>query len=380
MVAEDGEQARRNAVWDQVARFCQARLGPAAAPPALLPRDAFRQLGEFGLLGLPVPLEFGGRGATCVELTTHLEAFGYACQDNGLLMSVVAHVAGCVVPVFRVGTEEQRRRFLPRLCSGEWLAAIAATEPNAGSDLFSLQTVLEECEGGYLLSGRKTYVLNATDADVVVVLATARPGSGARGLVAVLVERGAAGMRVGRVFRKSGLRTAPLAELEFERCFVPSHNRLGAAGGGALVFHLAMLWERTLALAPHVGTMQRVLEKCIGQAKRRVQFGKAIGKFQSVSNRIADMKVRLDACRLLLFQAARAVDRGSRDLLEPAAAKLFISEAAVATYLDAIRIHGAAGFTDELEFAEDLRDGVATVIFSGTSDILRQVIASELGL
>jgi alkylation response protein AidB-like acyl-CoA dehydrogenase len=177
-----------------------------------------------------------------------------------------------------------------------------------------------------------------------------------------------------------GLCHAQMGEIDIANCVVPAENRLGAEGNGSLVFHHSMHWERTLILAPHVGTMRRVLERCVLYAKQRRQFGQPIGKFQSISNRIADMKLRVECARLLLHHAADTLQQKTRLAPEASMAKLFISEAAVTTYLDAIRIHGALGYTDELEFGEDLRDAIGTTIFSGTSDINRQIIARHLGL
>lgn len=375
--------ARDAAIAEEVAGFCRASLEPALAARAdrdEFPREALRRCGELGLLGLPVPPEFGGKGATCESAAAYLEAFGYSCQDNGLAAAAVAHLAGCVVPIWRVGTEAQKKRLLPPLCRGEWVGALAMTEPEAGSDILNIATVAEPEGDGYALHGRKSYVLNAPVADVVLVIATVKPGSGAEGMIALAVERGTPGMRVGNAVRKAGLRSAPMAELVFERCVVPAENRLGAVGGGAFVFHAAMLWERTLALAPHVGVMARVLERCIAHARARRQFGQSIGKFQAVSHRIAEMKLRLEAARMFLFRAAESLQRGARDPMDASMAKLFISEAAVQTYTDAVRIHGAAGYTEDLEFVEDLRDGLGTLILSGTSDIQREIIARTLGL
>jgi hypothetical protein len=309
-----------------------------------------------------------------------MEAVGYGCRDNGLLAALNAHLWSCVIPIWKFGTEEQKRRYLPRLCNGEWIAAHAATEPGAGSDIFSLKTQAEHKGNKYVLNGKKKFILNAPVADVVVAFATVDSNRGREGIIGFLVEKGTAGMMVSGVINKMGLRHAPMGEVVFNNCEVPVENRLGKDGIGAMIFQTSMLWERTLILAPHVGTMRRVLEKCVAYARTRAQFGQSIGKFQSISNRIAEMKVRVECARLLLYHAAEILQTGTRSALEASMAKLFISEAAVETYLDAIRIHGALGYTDELEFAEDLQDAIGTIIFSGTSDIQRQIIARYMGL
>jgi alkylation response protein AidB-like acyl-CoA dehydrogenase len=369
--------------WDALVEFARQNLDSPLATPdhsAEFPRRAWRLSGEYGLLGLPIPVEYGGQGIDVKATAKAMEAIGYGCRDNGLLAAINAHMWSCVVPIWKFGTEAQKRHLLPRLCNGEWVAAHAATEAEAGSDIFSLQTRAERRGNKYVLNGRKTFIMNAPVADVVVVFATIDSDQASEGITGFIVEKGTMGMEATRVINKMGLRHALLGEIVFTNCEIPVENRLGAEGNGSLMFHHSMHWERTLILAPHVGTMRRVLEKCVQYAKRRRQFGQPIGKFQSISNRIADMKIRVECARLLLYHAADILQQKTRQAPEASMAKLFISEAAVETYLDAVRIHGALGYTDELEFGEDLQDAIGTTIFSGTSDIHRQIIARHLGL
>jgi L-prolyl-PCP dehydrogenase len=369
--------------WDALVEFARENLDSPLATPAdsaEFPYGAWRRAGEYGLLGLPLPVEYGGQGADVKSTAMAMEAVGYGCRDNGLLAAINAHMWSCVVPVWKFGTEEQKRQLLPRLCNGDWVAAHGATEPEAGSDIFSLRTRAERKGNKYVLNGRKTFIMNAPVADWVIVFATIDPEQAAEGVTGFVVEKGTRGMEVARVIETIGLRHALMGEIVLTDCEVPLENRLGPEGNGSLVFHHSMHWERTLILAPHVGTMRRVLEKCVQYAKRRRQFGQAIGKFQSISNRIADMKMRVECARLLLYHAADILQQKARLAPEASMAKLFISEAAVQTYLDAIKIHGALGYTNELEFGEDLQDAIGTTIFSGTSDIHRQIIARHLGL
>jgi alkylation response protein AidB-like acyl-CoA dehydrogenase len=369
--------------WDALVEFAQQNLDdPLAAPDRSpeFPRQAWRRSGEYGVLGLPLPAEYGGQNEDAKTTARAMEAIGYGCRDNGLLAAINAHMWSCVVPIWKFGSEAQKRHLLPRLCNGEWVAAHAATEPEAGSDIFSLKTRAERRGNKYILNGQKTFILNAPVADWVVVFATIDPDQGPEGITGFVVENGTPGMTVSRVINKVGLRHALMGEIVFTNCEIPAENRLGPEGNGSLIFQHSMHWERTLILAPHVGTMRRVLEKCIQYARRRRQFGQSIGKFQSISNRIADMKVRVECARLLLYHAADILQQKTRQAPEASMAKLFISEAAVETYLNAIQIHGALGYTDELEFGEDLRDAIGTTIFSGTSDINRQIIARHLGL
>lgn len=369
--------------WDALVEFARQNLDSPLATPdqsTEFPRQAWRNSGEYGLLGLPLPVEFGGQGIDVKTTAMVMEAIGYGCRDNGLLAAINAHMWSCVVPIWKFGTEAQKRHLLPRLCNGQWVAAHAATEPEAGSDIFSLQTRAERKGNKYVLNGQKTFIMNAPVADLVVVFATIDPNQAAEGITGFVVEKGTRGMAVSRVINKIGLRHALMGEIVFSNCEIPVENRLGEEGNGSLVFQHSMHWERTLILAPHVGTMRRVLEKCVQYAKRRRQFGQPIGKFQSISNRIADMKIRVECARLLLYHAADILGQKTRQAPEASMAKLFISEAAVETYLDAVRIHGALGYTGELEFGEDLQDAIGTTIFSGTSDIHRQIIARHLGL
>lgn len=368
--------------WDALVRFAQEELNDHLAEQEWtgLTRRAWRRCGEYGALALPFPTEYGGHAADIRRTAVAMEALGYGCRDNGLLAAINAHLWSCVVPIWKSGTQEQKRHLLPRLCHGEWIAAHAATEPEAGSDIFSMTTRAERKGGRYVLNGHKKFILNAPVADVVVVFATVDPEQGAEGITTFFVEKGTRGMAVTRLINKLGLRNALMGEIVFTDCEIPAENRLGPEGKGSLIFHHGMQWERTLMLAPLVGTMRRILENCIQYARRRRQFGQSIGKFQSVSNRIAEMKMRVECARLLLYQAADCLQRGTRQSLEASMSKLFISEAAVETSLDAVRIHGALGYTEELEYGEDLRDAIGATVFSGTSDVQRQIIARYLGL
>jgi len=354
---------------------------PAAAEGAgTFPREIWRRCADFGLLGLPVPEMYGGRGADLTSTVAVMEGLGYACRDRGLLFSIGAHLWTCVVPILVHGTEEQKRRYLPRLCGGELIGANAATESEAGSDVFALRTRAVRDGEVYVLDGAKSFVTNAPIADLFVVYATVHPGGGALGVCAFLVERATPGVEVGKIVEKMGLATSPLAEVVFRNARVPAENRLGREGRGADVFASSMEWERGCILAGCLGAMQRQLEECVAHAQRRKQFGQAIGKFQSVANRIVDMKLRLETSRVLLYQVAWRKDRGLDAEAEAAMAKLHVSEAFVQSSLDAIQIHGGYGYTTALPYERELRDAVAGTLYSGTSEIQRNIIARALGL
>ncbi len=373
----------KSRLWKHFVTFAQTELGSVTQIDLhahSFSRPRWERCGIAGIQGLPVPKEYGGQGYSASETAVILEALGYGCPDNGLLAAISAHLLSCVVPVWKFGSEEQKKRYLPSLCNGVWVAAHGATEPEAGSDIFHLQTSAERRGDNYILSGTKIYILSAPVADLFIVFARLNTEKSQDGLTAFLVERETPGFSVVRTIDTMGLRHALMGEVTLDQCAVPQDHRLGTEGYGSLIFQMSMGWERTLILATHLGTMRRVLEKCVTYAQKREQFGQRIGKFQSVSNSIADMRVRIEAGSLLLYRAAQLIDKGNPDILEAATVKLFLSEAAVSTYLEAIRIHGALGYTHDTEFAEDLQDAVGTLIFSGTSDIQRQIIGRLLGI
>jgi alkylation response protein AidB-like acyl-CoA dehydrogenase len=238
----------------------------------------------------------------------------------------------------------------------------------------------ERRQGGYLLNGTKTFVTNAPVADLALIFAMTAPEKGSWGVSAFLLERTDPGFSLGKNIRKMGLRTAPMGEVILQDCFVPDNRRLGAEGAGAAVFNSSMEWERACILGAHVGAMSRQLEDCVRYARARVQFGRPIGKFQSVSNRLADMKVRLETSRLLLYKVAWLKKEGKPASEEAAMAKLYLGEAFAQSSLDAIRIHGGYGYTTEFEVERDFRDAIGGTLYSGTSDIQRNIIAAYLGI
>jgi alkylation response protein AidB-like acyl-CoA dehydrogenase len=343
-------------------------------------RDAWRACARFGLQGLPVPEEFGGSGADILTTVLVMEGLGYGCRDNGLIFSLNAHMWTIELPLLKFGTPEQKRAYLPGLVSGDLIGVHAMTEADSGSDAFSMQTRAERRGDRYILNGSKLYITNAPVADVVVVFATLHPGRGFSGACAFLVEKGTPGFSVSRSLDKMGLRTSPMGEIILNDCEIPATNRLGKEGAGFAIFNSSMEWERSCILASAVGAMQRQMENCIKYAQTRRQFGEPIGKFESISNKIAEMYLRIEAARLLIYKVAWLKQRGKSAMAEAAAAKVFTSEAWVQSSLDAIQIHGAYGYMNEAEIERDLRDSVAGKIYSGTSEIQRLIIARTLGL
>jgi alkylation response protein AidB-like acyl-CoA dehydrogenase len=298
----------------------------------------------------------------------------------GLVFSVCAHLFACVTAIQDFGDEALKQAWLPRLASGEWLGANAITEVDAGSDVFALTCRALRDGGDYVIDGSKSFVTNAPAADVFLVYAVTNPAHGYLGVSAFVVPRKSPGVEVGPPFDKIGLRRAPAGQVRLEKCRVPASNLVGEEGQGALVFRTSMIWERACLFAGYVGMMEEQLEKTIAFAKERRQFGKPIGKHQAVAHRIADMKLRLESARLLVYRACWSRDRGASPALESSLAKLAVSEAAVQSGMDALRVHGGRGTMAETGIADGLFDALPSLTFSGTSDIQRDLIARELGL
>ncbi len=344
------------------------------------PRHAWDKCAELGLLGLPFPTEHGGQGADVLTTMLAMEALGYGCRDNGLIFSMNAHMWSATVPIHRFGTDEQKRRFLPGLCNGSLIGVQGMTEPGSGSDAYGLSTTVRPDGDRYILNGAKTFITNAPIADVFVVFATIDPAKGWAGLCALIVDRNAPGLTIGSPFSKMGLRTSPMSELVFEDCEVPAENLLSKHGAGMMVFNHSIEWERSCILASAVGTMERQVEECVAYGRQRSQFGRAIGKFQGVSHRIVDMKLRLETSRLLLYRLGWLHDHGKATSLDASMVKLHLSESLVSSSLDAMAVHGAYGYMTESGLERDLRDALASRIYSGTSEIQKNVVASQLGL
>jgi alkylation response protein AidB-like acyl-CoA dehydrogenase len=368
----------------EIIAFAKARLNDdviARDREQLFPRELWRECAALGLLGLPVPEELGGSGLDPLSSALALEALGYGCTDRGVVFSVCAHLLSCVIPMWRFGTDEQKRRYLPGLCDGSLIGVHAMTEPGSGSDAFALRTTAVADGDGYRINGSKTFISNAPEADVIIVFAMTDPVKGYHGGVsAFITERGAKGLTVSRKIEKMGLRTSPFGELAFDDLRVPASSMLGSLGAGSHNFAHAMDWERVLLFASHVGQIERLMEQALAYARTRTQGGKAIGKYQAVAHKIADMKVQLEAARLLTYRSATRLDQSRTVALDAAMTKLFVSETLVRTALDTLQVFAGYGYTVEYEVERAVRDALGSTIYSGTSEIQRNIIAGWLGL
>jgi len=343
-------------------------------------RELWRRCADFGVLGMPIAAEFGGMGLGLTELLAVMEGLGQGSRDQGLLFSLNAHLWTNSIPIQIYGTAEQKQQYLPRLCDGTLVGANAASEPDAGSDIFSMRMRAARDGDHYVLNGTKTFVTNAPVADLFVAYATVNPALGPMGITGFIVERGTPGLTISRHLDKMGLRTSPMAEVIFEDCRVPVSQRLGREGRGVGVFECSMEWERGCILASCLGVMRRQLQECLEYARARRQFGKPIGKYQSIANRLVDMRVRLDTCRPLVYRIGFLKDHGADATTESAIAKLYVSDCFVKSCLDAVQIFGGYGYMTEFQLERDLRDSVSSTIYSGTTEIQRNIIAKGLGL
>ena len=345
-------------------------------------RELWQKCAQFGLLGLPIPAQYGGQEQDLLSTIVAMEALGRGCRDNGLIFSLNAQMWACQMPLLRYGTEPQKREWLPKLVAGDALGAHAITEPGAGSDVFSLTSRAEPADGGYRLNGVKTFSTNAPLADLVLAFAYIDRSAAGKPklLTAFLVPRGTRGMSFGQPMNKMGLRTSPMGEVAFEDCYVSESARLGPEGIGAAIFNSAMEWERACIFAGHVGAMERLLDECISYSRTRRQFGKPIAKFESVANKIADMKVALEASRMLLYYAGWLHGQGKSTVMESAIAKLFVSENHVRSALDALQLFGGYGYMKEYPIEREVRDALSGTLYSGTSEMQRKIIARCLRL
>ena len=356
--------------------------------PSVLERDAahrwdpalFQKMGEAGLLGAPFPEEYGGTGLSCVETCLVKEAFAEGARDAGLALAWGAHTILCGVPIWKLGTEAHKQRYLPKMSSGEWVGGFCLSEPDSGSDAASMKTRAEKKGDKYILNGTKMWITNGPVGDVFVVTAVTTPGAKAMGISTFIVEKDFPGFSVGQVIDKMGMRTSTTAELLFEDCEVPAENLLGEENFGFIVTAKLILgWERSTLLAPGLGAMKAGIDATAKYTQEREQFGRPIAKFQAVRHMLADMKVRYEVCRQLLYRVAWQLDQGDDPpLVDAAVAKLFLSETAQVNARDSIQLHGGNGYTPEFHVERSLRDSILGTIGAGTSEVQRSIIARSM--
>jgi alkylation response protein AidB-like acyl-CoA dehydrogenase len=333
---------------------------------------------DFGLQGILVPEAYGGLGLDALDYAAAMEGIGQGCRDNGLIFSINAHILTGVLPILHRGSEELKDSFLHGLVSGELIAANGMTEADSGSDVYKLRTFAEKRKDYFVLNGSKTFVTNAPVADIFIIYAVTDKAKGFFGLSCFVVEKDTEGLSVGKKFDKMGLRTSPMSEIGFNNCKVRENRVLGQQGSGGILFSSSMEWERGLILANCIGVMERQLQDCRTYATSRKPGDRAIGEHQSIAHKLAEMKVRLETSRLMLYRVAWLKSQGKNAALESSIAKLTISESYIENCRSAMQIHGGYGYMVEYEVERELRDALASSLYSGTSEIQKNIISSML--
>jgi butyryl-CoA dehydrogenase len=366
-------------VRDMVRDFAQKEVAPRAAlvdKTEEFPAENIRQMGELGLLGLPYPERYGGGGGDYLSYAIAVEEIARACGSTALIFA--AHVSLGCGPIYSFGSEEQKQKWLPRLCTGQGLGAFGLTEPQAGSDAGSTRTVAVRDGDEYVLNGSKMWITSGAIADVVTCTAKTDPGAGTRGISCFLVERGTPGFIPGKNEPKMGLKGSVTSALTLEDCRVPAKNLLGAEGEGFKQMLITLDAGRISIGAMALGLGQAALDEATRYAKERVQFGQPIAKFQAIQWMIADMATEVDAARLMVYRAAARKDAGLRFTKEAAMAKLYASEVAERAAYKAVQIHGGYGYSREYPVERIYRDQRLCAIGEGTSEIQRLVIARQV--
>lgn len=348
----------------------------------LLPEDLWVRLGQLGALGITIPEQYGGAGFDLLAAQLIGQQIARVC--SAVAVSYIAHTVLCTDNIYRHGTEEQRQRYLPGLCKGEKMGALALTEPNAGSDAVSIETRAEKSGDEYIVNGRKMFITNGPVADVILTYAKTDKTKGAYGISALIVEKRFPGFSVSRQLDKLGNRGSPTGELVFEDCRVPAENLLGEENYGVNVLMSGLDRERAVVAGAPIGLAEAALELSISYAKSRMQFGQPISNFQLVQAKIADMYTQIEAAKMLAYRAALLADRaekggkGTEVHKVAAAAVLFAGEMAMRSVVDAVQIHGGYGYMTEYPVSRLYRDVKMWEIGAGTSEIRRLVIAREL--
>ena len=344
-------------------------------------RSLWEKCGEIGLPGLTIPKEYGGRGLNALSTVLAFEALGYGCEDGGLNFALGAHLLACTIPIWKHGSDHQKKTYLPLLCNGKMIAANAMTEQSAGSDVYSMVSVAVAKENAFLLTGLKSYVSNGPVADLALTYVQTDPEKGFfGGISAFILDKSIHDYSCSDRIEKLGIRTCMLGEISFDNLSVEDGYLLGQLGGGGMIFNQSMDWERTCLGAIHLGTMDRLLEKAVKFAKKRKSAGKSLSNYQAVTHPLADLKVRLESARLLNYKAAWKLDQNKNVGLEASMAKLAVSETYKSLAIQLNQLYAGQAFRDNHEAQRALKDAIAGTVYSGTSEVQRNIIARRIGL
>lgn len=336
-------------------------------------REMWRATAELGLFGLCVPEEYGGLGESYLLAAHAMENLGYACHNNGFIFAITNHMWVAINLILLYGTEEQKNKYLPIMISGEKIGAMAISEANAGSDATGMLTTAKLDNGSYVINGSKMFVSNGTIADIFIVFATFMHNN-IRRITPFIVERDQEGVIIGADIKKMGLESCPMAEITFDNCRISEKNIIASPLAGDAIMKNALEWERCYEFASHIGTMKRIMEMSIKHMAERKQFGKSLSEYQALTHKVADMKVRIEMARRMLYDIAVYKDQKKSAYLEASIFKLYTSEAYINTCRDAMQIFGAYGYTKEYELEREMRDALACSVYSGTNEIQRNTI------
>jgi butyryl-CoA dehydrogenase len=366
-------------IQKMIREFAEKEVGPIASEldeSEKFPTKTLDKLAKLGILGCIIPTEYGGAGLDTISYTIIIEELSRKCASTGVIVSVHNSLASW--PIIKYGNEEQKKKYLPILGKGEKIGAFAGTEPNAGSDLGSMQTTAVLKGNKYIINGDKTFITSGSDAGIFIVFAVTDKSAGSKGISAFIIEKEFKGFKVGSIYEKMGINASGTAELIFENMEVPKENLLGKEGDGFKIALSALDGGRIGIASQSVGIAQAALDESVEYSKHRQQFGRPLAKFQAIQWMIADMATKIEASRYLVYNAAYKKDHGERMSKEAAMAKLFASETAVDAAIKAVQIHGGYGYTKEYTVERLFRDSKITEIYEGTSEVQKMVIAGSL--
>ena len=367
------------ALREMVADFTAKEIMPHARhwdDEELFPLEVYRKLGQLGVMGITVPQEYGGAGADYVSATLVLEELAYG--DGGTALSYGAHALLCVNNLYLNANEEQRHKYLPKLCSGEHMGAICITEPGSGSDAVSMRTTAVRKGNEYILNGSKMFITNATDADVLVVYAKTDPAAGSKGISQFIVEKNFPGFSVSRKLEKMGMKSSATGEIVFEDCPVPAANLMGKENEGAKAMMSHLDVERVTLNGIPIGLARAALDRSVKYTQERKQFNQPLANFQMIQKFLAEARADIEAMTLMTYNAAFKLDRKLRATMEASTAKLFAARAATRICMDAVQVHGGYGYMREYEVERMARDAKLMQIGAGTDEVQTMIIARQL--
>ena len=368
-------------ILDMLHDFAVKEVAPLAAEideQERFPEETWHKLAEMGMMGVPYPEEYGGAGMTYLSYISVAEELAKHCATTSVMVS--AHTSLCTWPIFHFGTEEQKQKYLPDLCSGEKLGAFGLTEPGAGTDAAMQKTSAEDKGDHWVINGSKIFITNAGYADTFVIFAMTDKSLGTKGISAFIVEKGFPGFKVGAHEKKMGIRGSSTCELVFEDCIVPKENLLGELNKGFKIAMMTLDGGRIGIGAQALGIAQGAIDECVKYVKERVQFGKRLSQFQNTQFELADMQAKVDAARLLIYRAAQAKQDGEPYSHLAAMGKLYASEAASDVTRRCLQLVGGYGYTREYPFERFMRDAKITEIYEGTSEVQKMVISGWMGV